>query len=261
MTLEEAFLASEAKLREVEGSLKDLRKAVESLSLALSEGDLILRRKANERAIALSATIAQSLLAANGDWPEAAEEEGLVNECLIPELKAVLTSAGRPPVQSATNELRLFPHVVSVNAKARSVRIDGRPVRCVRPPALGLRMCAPADPVPEELVEPLRKAYLLIAGRDGDLVSVYGLLEALTLWPPSPEAPLTEQMFASALVHMFQRQVRTKDGKVLELVGSTAIKQGDGIAVVNEAGRTIRFSAIRYASEPLDEGNPSTALA
>lgn len=244
--LENALSRSEQAAKSVSLAAGRLAQAAKRLGKASANGELTQLREARARLLEAAEEALRSATEAGDGWPwSESEEEELLRSGYMAEVEAAAADMDIVFHRYGDQSGSSYPVLVRVEPKTKSVRLDRRRVRALRPSVLlrqiqQIRQLKPRQ-TPEQFIEILYSGYLTVLGRkalvsgvvrQGKSVLLVDVHKALTLFPDArKEYPLDEfsrdihQLNASGLRN-------TKSGQVLGLSASTGTKSGTGVLTI-----------------------------
>jgi len=253
LTFEQGFAEAEKSANTAGKMVGVLAKAVKQLEKAAAEGDLPKMQKASERLATVIESTRQDVMNARTAWPFSEEEEEIyLRESYSSEVMATAEAEGLP-MQRRDEGLVVFPSILRVLPGERAVRINRKKTSGIRPSrvvkALRDIQARKQKGTPENLLEMLHRAYLLVTGREyGKTVTLVSIYEALTLLPGATST-YDQTDFVRDLYLLDRSGVKsTKSGASYSLPASTGTKSARGVySFVASDGETISYYGIRFS--------------
>lgn len=254
--IERGCVAVEHAARNLQEASKALQRSTAALAKAAAIGDLAKMRSEAARVSELGEAVRLAASHAASAWElsDGAEASYLEHgyerelELAAAERNIVLRPHGKG--------YAAFPCMVTVEPRSRTVRIDRRHIRALRPSALVEEIVKAQSHrprfKPEQFIELLFSAYRLVVGPENlgkgtTLVEVY---DALTLLPDARKEYSRDEFVRD--MHLLNRSgiTSTRRGHVLRLPASTGTKtQANVLDIVDERGeRHLYFGIIFNAT-------------
>lgn len=264
--LEDALSISEQDAKNVSQAARRLESEARRMEKAAANGELNQLREARARLLETAKSALKIAEEASVRWPWSVpeEEEFLASE-YITEIQTAAAGMEIPFHRYSESLGSSYPVLVRVEPKTKSVRLDRRRVRDLRPSVLlqrilKIRQEKPRQK-PEQFLEILYAGYLSALGRKaletdavrpGSSVQVTDVHQALTLLPDArKDYPLDE--FARDLHRLNKSGLRkTRSGYTLYLASSAAIRSGAGVLTIfdDDARKSDYFSLSFQNGEP-----------
>jgi hypothetical protein len=202
------------------GNLKELRKLLETAADTLERASL-------------------QITALRESWPylETEEETYLASPEFIQELLQAAEAAGLS-LQQQDGMLTCYPSLLKVQPKEKSVRIDRKPYRHLRPrhlaAYLGKRQKAPSRANLARLLESLLVGYdYCCEGKRGEIVKLQELYKRLTVLPWVRSDYSLQEFARDVYLLDGSRELTTKDGSRCRLhPGATGSKNRSNLLIV-----------------------------
>lgn len=229
-----------------------LVRAARQMAKAASEGDVGKIRKAMEGLETAALAARQEARNATTAWPFTAEhEEALLRDAYEQELIAAGKERGLK-IRHQDGQLVAFPSLVRIVPEQRALLIDRTRVTAIRPSRVAELLLENQSKKPrfkpEQFIEALYRAYLLVVGRSGTsgttLAQVY---KAFTLLPGSARE-YSKSDFARDLYFLERSRVSTtKTGARLSLPASTGTKASASLfTFVGPEGDQVTYYGIKF---------------
>jgi hypothetical protein len=259
MQLEERLQLVEDLATRVEGGARHISQAARAVVKTARTGELVTLRASCSRlddAVRELARLADEISAAES-WSDTEEQDYLAS-AYVEELRSFAEDAGISLNPYGTG-WSAFPVVVRVDAKGRTLKIDRKRTKAIRPSVVigEILRSRHAKPRlgPEQFIEVLRSGYDAAAaarnvssGQSSDgMVRVVAVYEMLTLLPDARrDYPIEE--FTRDLHQLQLSGVRTsRDGRELRLSAAGAIRSGkDVITVIDDEGTPHHYFAMAF---------------
>lgn len=261
--LEDALRDSEQAAKKVSLVAARLIQAAKQVEKAASSGELSQLRVARTRLHEAAKDATRDAEDAAGRWPwSEPEEEELLRSEYMAEVQAAADGLGIP-FHPYGESWSAYPVLVRVEPRSKSVRLDRRRVRALRPSVLvrqiqQIRQAKPRQS-PEQFLEILYSGYLAVLGGQAlesgtirpeagaKLVAVH---QALTLLPDArKDYPLDE--FARDLHQLNLSGLRnTRSGHLLHLAAATSTKSGAGVlTVIDDHDHQFYYFSVAFRKE------------
>lgn len=261
--LECALSESEQAARTASVAAARLVQAARHLEKASANGDLLQLRVARARVRDAAREAIKSADDATERWPwsEPEEEEFLRSE-YMDEIKEAARQAGLD-LHPYRDSWSAYPVLMRVEAKTKSVRLDRRRVRALRPSVLlqniqRIRQAKPRQS-PAQFLEILHSGYLAVLGRQAvqsgalrfeagaRLVDVH---QALTLLPEARKDYPIEEFTRDLHQLNLSGLRRTRSGHVVHFAAATSTKSGAGVlTVVDDLGRPSYYFSVTFRKD------------
>ena len=252
-TLENYCAALERKVGDVRRKARDFVRQLTKLEAAARAGDLVRIEKllsSVPRARDDLVTHVDDLLSGR----EAKVGFDFTAEAYLTELEEAL-KAERLVFRRSGGGCIVPPFYVRVDPRSRSIRLGKQRIRTLRPIAVVpkfKRLRERASRGTQTFLQSLYRAYRFLnryQGREGEsAVELEQLFQAMTL---APDGDYTREAFALDLVRLeAQPDLRTSDGRRIDLVGSTGSRHGRRITAYRDDGSRVDFVAVRFVKDP-----------
>lgn len=252
MDFENGFAETERAVSVATKSATTLISVLRQLQKAAAHGEIDAMRSAAQRVAGIVKTVDQLVENAISAWPFSIEsEERYMQDSYVAEFLE-RAQAESIQVQRLDDGFLAFPSVVRIIPTERSVTIDRRKVRAVRPSQLirKLKSIQSTKPKlrPEYFLEVLHRTYRLLTDKEyGKTISLADVYEALTLLPGST-ATYGRSEFARDLFLLDRSGVTaTRSGAKLSLPASTGTKGSKGtFSFVSPDGETVTYYGVHF---------------
>jgi hypothetical protein len=252
-TLENDCAALERKVADVRRKTRDFVRLLTRLEAAARAGDLVgIEKLTNDVSRAR-----EHLFKSVDDLMSGLEAKvgsDITPEAYLTELEEALKAEGLVFRRSGGGCI-VPPLYVRVDLRSRSIRLGKQRIRTLRPIAVVpkfKRLRERASRGTQTFLQSLYRAYRFLnryQGREGEsAVELEQLFQAMTL---APDGDYTREAFALDLVRLeAQPDLRTSDGRRIELVGSTGSRHGKRITAYRDDGSRVDFVAVRFVKDP-----------
>jgi len=261
--LEGALGESEQAARSASVAAGRLVQAAKHLERAAASGDLSQLRLARARLHEAAKEAMESAEHATERWPwSEPEEEAFLRSEYMEEVQESARSAGIE-LHPYRDSWSAYPVLMRVEPRTKSIRLDRRRLKALRPSVLvgrikQIRQAKPRQS-PEQFLEILYSGYLAVLGRQAlesgvlrleagaRLVDVH---QVLTLLPDArKDYPIDE--FTRDLHQLSLSGLRrTRSGYVVYLAAATSTKSGTGVlTVVDDLGRPSYYFSVTFRKD------------
>lgn len=228
-SLEEACRRAEAAAADLRKATRQLERLASALQKAAAVGDTDRLRKATDALRAAVEDVSAAAEGARRAWPY--DDAAVTGYLEGPYTGELLSAAEEAGVRMARLDDRLtaFPVVVQVQAGRRVVRVDGKPLKGIRPSSVvdGVRARQTRPTTrPEGFIEELHRAYRFAAhgerARRG--VPVLDLYEILTIRAENRRSYSKAEFARDLFVLETSGILATRKGARMHLAASTSAK-------------------------------------
>ncbi len=264
-SLENALSATEEMAKLCLGILGRGHKTVKLIREAAALGELTELSRTKAKLAELSKDLIKAMDDIHAIWPwstDSEEEEWLASN-FMQELAAE-GNANSVPMHRYGKNYSAFPAIMAFDAGSRTLRIDRKRIKSIRPSILVSEIikARSAKPRfrPDQFIEFLYSGYTCAVGvqvlKSGQmnheavvrLAEVYALLTQL----PGSSSDYPQSDFLRDLHQLDLSGIRTtQNGNFLHLSAATSTKSGsDVLTVVDDVGRTFSYFAIAFRQQP-----------
>lgn len=254
-SFEAACAEAEAAAGALVAATKKLERLAGAIKKAAAVGETAKLRSSTEALAAGLAEVARAVEATRQAWPHGdGAVAGYLEGPYTDELIATARDAG-VSLTRLDDRLAAFPVVVQVQAGRRAVRVDGKPVKGIRPSAVVAAVrahLARPSSRPEAFIEELYRAYRFAAHGDQARrgVRALDLYEVLTIRAEHRRSYSRADFARDLFVLDTSGRRETRGGARLELAGSTSVKGQSRTLVVHPPDGPPRYYGDVRFTEP-----------
>lgn len=252
-SFENVCAALESLVGDARRKARDLARRLSQLETAARSGNLVGIEKCKK-----AVTMAQQDIVANVEALLETLEDKLRSplnaEAYLEELETAFKADGLVVRRSGDGYI-VPPLYIRVDLRGRSIHLGRQRIRTLRPGAVVRRLKElrrRASRGTQTLLQNIYRAYRFLNRDHGPnnerAVELEQLFQAMSL---APDSDYTREAFALDLVRLeAQPDLRTSDGRRVELVGSTGSRHGKRITAYRDDGSRVDFVAIRFVRDP-----------